>query len=120
MRLACLLVEHLPTSVEALRNPDAAATPLAVLRAWDGCVLDASPGVVAAGVGPGDSRRRLEQLCPEAMILPADEAAYQAYHEQLRDVLAAFAGAVESGMLGELYSDAAALARTFPSEKALA
>ena len=120
MRVACLLVEHLPTHVETRRNPAAAAAPLAVLRTWDGRVLDASPDVIAAGVGVGDSRRRLEQLCPQAIVLPADETAYQSHHDRLRDALAAFGGAVENGALGELFSDVTALARSFPSDKALA
>jgi len=33
--------------------------------------------VEASGVRPGDSRRRVEQLCPQAVVLPAREMLYQ-------------------------------------------
>lgn len=120
MRFACLLVEHLPTRVEVLREPALAGRPLVVLREWDGRVLDASPEALTAGVVPGDSRQRVEQLCPQAVILPASEALYQSHHTALRSVLAQFANAVESGDWGELYVELSALARAFASEEALA
>ena len=118
MRFACLLLEHLPTHVEKMLNPELAQQPLAILRIWDDRVLDASPKVQATGVGPGDSRRRLEQLCPQAMILPAREATYQSHHEAMRSVLARFADAIETRALGEFLIEAGTPARTFPSEKA--
>jgi DNA polymerase IV len=120
MRVVCLLVEHLPTCAEVLLMPDIAARPTVVLRAWDRHVLDASPDATALGIGPGDSRHRVEQLCPQAVILPARESIYQAHHDSLRGVLVNFAGVVESGTLGEMFGEVTALARTFPSEKALA
>ncbi len=120
MRFACLLVEHLPTRVEALHNPDLVAKSLVMLQTWDDRVIDASPELGAKGIGPGDSRRRVEQLCPEAVILPAREEVYQAHHDKLRDVLRNFANAVETSALGELFIEVGALARTFPSDKALA
>lgn len=120
MRFACLLVEHLPLQVEVRLNPALAGQALVVVRAWNGQVMDASPEAVAAGVGPGDSRRRVEQLCPEAVLIPAREALYQSYHDGLRSVAARFAPAVEAGTLGELFVEISALARGFPSEKALA
>ena len=120
MRFACLLVEHLPTRVEALLDSELALKPLVVLRAWDDRVLDASPDVVAAGIGPGDSRRRVEQLCPQAVVLPAREAVYQSHHDALKTVLSNFASAIETWALGEFFVEVSALARTFPSEKALA
>ena len=120
MRFACLLVEHLPTRVETLREPALTGKPLVVLRDWDSRVLDASPEALAAGVALGDSRQRVEQLCPQAVIRPANEALYQSHHTALRNILAQFANAVESGDWGELYIELSALARSFPSEEALA
>jgi hypothetical protein len=49
-----LLVEHLPTRVETLRDP--------TLRGWDERVLDASPEAMMAEVAVGDTRQRVEQL----------------------------------------------------------
>ena len=120
MRCACLLVEHLPTRVEVLLDPGLASQPLALLRAWDERVLDASPDVETVGVGAGDSRRRVEQLYPEAVIRIAREAVYQSYHDTLKAVLACFTDAVETWDLGAFFIEVSALARTFPSEKALA
>ena len=120
MRFACVRVEHLPTRLEASLQSELADQPLVVLRAWDDHVLDATPDSDASGVRPGDSRRRVEQLCPQAVILPAREALYQSRHEAIQSVLAQFASAVETGALGEFFIELAALSRTFPSELALA
>ncbi|MGH2593093.1 MAG: hypothetical protein ACRDGG_06240, partial [Anaerolineae bacterium] len=102
MRFVALLVDHLPVSVESLLEPSLATKSLVVLREWVDRVLDASPEIVAAGISPGDSRRRVEQLCPDAIILPAREEVYQAHHDKLREVLLNFASAVETSALGEL------------------
>ncbi len=120
MRFACVRVKHLPTRLEAALQPELSNQPLVVLRAWDEHVLDASPDVEASGVRPGDSRRRVEQLCPQAVVLPARETLYQSHHESLRSVLANFADSVETGALGEFFIEIGALSRTFPSEQALA
>jgi DNA polymerase-4 len=120
MRFLSLLTSHLPARVEALLDPRLAAQPLVVVREWDNRVLDASPEALAAGVGPGDSRRRVEQVCPQAVLVPAREPLYQAYHDRLKAVAAAFAPAVEASALGEFFIEISALARSFPSEKSLA
>ena len=120
MRFVCLLVEHLPTRVETLVEPALNGQPVVVLRDWDGRVLDASPEAMTAGVAVGDTRQRVEQLCPQAVSLTANEASYQSYQVALRNLLAQFANAVESGDWGELTIDISALARSFPTEDALA
>lgn len=120
MRFACVLIQHLPVNVERLLTPALTRRPLVLLRAWDERVVDASPQAMAAGVGRGDTRRRVEQLCPQATILPARETLYQARHEALTTALKQFSDAVESGELGECFIEVSALARTFPSEEALA
>jgi DNA polymerase IV len=120
MRFACVRVEHLPTRLEASLQPELSNQPLVVLRAWDEHVLDASPDVEASGVRSGDSRCRVEQLCPHAAVLPARETLYQSHHESLKSVLANFADKVETAALGEFFIEIVALSRTFPSEQALA
>jgi DNA polymerase IV len=80
-------------------------------------VLDASPEVLTIGVCPGDSPRRVEQLCPLAVIPSANEALYQSHRTTVRNILAQFADGVESGDWGELYIELSALARAFPSEE---
>ena len=120
MRFACLLLEHLPVRVEERLNPELVSKPVVILRDWDDRVLDASPDVIGRGITPGDSRRRVEQLCPQAVVLPAHESVYQAHHEELKAVLANFANAIETWSLGEFFVEVGVLAKTFPSEKALA
>ena len=97
MRFVCLLVEHLPTHVETLRDPSLLGQPVVVLRDWDRRVLDASPDAMTTGVAVGDTRQRVEQLCPPAVSLTANEASYQSHQVTLRNLLAQFANAVESG-----------------------
>jgi DNA polymerase-4 len=120
MRFACLLLEHLPVRVEELLNPELATRPVVIIRDWDDRVLDVSPDVKARGITPGDSRRRVEQLHPQAVILSAREAVYQSHHDRLKAVLAEFANAIETASLGEFFIEVSGLARSFPSEKALA
>ena len=103
MRFACVRIEHLPTRLEASLQPELASQPLVVLRAWDEHVLDASPDVQASGVRAGDSRRRVEQLCPQAVVLPARETLYQSHHESLKSALVNFADRVETGTLGKIH-----------------
>ncbi len=119
MRFLCLLVENLPYRVEARLDPGLASRSVVIIRAWDDRVLDASPEVMAAGISRGDSRRRVEQLCPQAVVIPAREDVYRQHHEALKAVLANFANAIEVWGLGEFFVEVSALARSFPSEKAL-
>jgi nucleotidyltransferase/DNA polymerase involved in DNA repair len=104
MRFACVRVEHLPTRLEAALRPELSNQPLVVLCAWDEQVLDASPEVEASGIRPGDSRCRVEQLCPHAVVLPTREMLYQSRHDLLKSVLANFADKVETGALGEIHT----------------
>jgi nucleotidyltransferase/DNA polymerase involved in DNA repair len=120
VRFACLLVEHLPTRVESLLDPSLSGKPTAIVRAWDDRIIDATPDVIACGISLNDSRRRIEQLCPQAILLPAREAVYEAHHDQLRDVLLNFANTVETVELGEFLIEVSALARSFPSEASFA
>ena len=76
MRFACLLIKHLPTRIETLREPKLARHPIVVLRTWDDQVLDVSHSALAARVELGDSRSRVEQLCPQATIISANEPLY--------------------------------------------
>jgi nucleotidyltransferase/DNA polymerase involved in DNA repair len=119
VRFVCLLVEHLPMRAETLRDPSLLGWPVVVLRDWDGRVLDASPEALTTGVAVGATRQRVEQLCPQAVSLTSNEALYQSHQVTLRNLLAQFATAVESGDWGELYIDISALARAFPTEDAL-
>ncbi len=114
MRFAALLVEHLPICVETLCDTGLITKPVVILRAWDDRVIDASAEASSTGISHGDSRQRVEQLCPQAVILTAREELYQTYHNRLRSILLNFANAVETADLGELVIEMGALARAFP------
>jgi DNA polymerase-4 len=120
VRFACLLVDHLPTRVESLLDPGLSGRSIAIVRGWDDRVIDATPDVIACGISLNDSRRRIEQLCPQAVMLPGREAVYEAHHDQLRSVLLNFANAVETVGLGEFLIEVSDLTRSFPSEATLA
>ncbi len=120
MRFAALLVEHLPIGVETLCDTNLATKPVVILRSWDDRVIDASVEACLTGISQGDSRQRVEQLCPQAVILTAREELYQTYHNRLRSILLNFSNAVETSDLGELLIEIGALARAFPSEADLA
>jgi DNA polymerase-4 len=120
MRFVCVLIEHFPTCVEVFFSPDLAGKPLVVLRTWDDRVIDAASAASALGISTGDSRQRVEQLCPLAIILTAREELYQSQHDRLRSALFNFASAVENVDLGELLIEVSALARAFPTEADLA
>ena len=120
MRFVSLVMAHLPVTVERWADLALVNRPLVIVRDWDEAVLDASEEAVAAGVSVGDSRRRVEQLCPHAVIRPANTDLYQAHHDQLRSSLLQFANAVETAELGLFFIEVSALARSFPSEEAFA
>jgi len=119
MRFACVRIEHLPTRLEAALQTELFNQPLVVLRAWNEHVPDASPDVETSGIRPADSRRHVEQLCPQAVVLPTCEMLYQSHHESLKFVLANFTDKVETAALGEFFIEIGALSRTFSSEHAL-
>lgn len=113
MRFACLLVDHLPTRVESLLDPSLGGKPLAIVRGWDDRVIDATLDVIACGISLNDSRRRVEQFCPQAILLSARETVYEAHHDHLRNVLLNFANGVETVELGEFLIEVSDLMRSF-------
>jgi DNA polymerase-4 len=83
-------------------------------RRWDeGAVLDCCARAAAAGVAPGMRLSQAEALCPDARFAPADEAAYDAAHEVLRNGVQRFTPTVEIGNLGLVYAEISSLKRRF-------
>lgn len=75
---------------------------------------------MTTGGAVGDTRQRVEQLCPLAVGLTANEVLHQSHQVTFRNLLAQFANAGESGDWGELTIDISALARSLPTDDALA
>lgn len=122
MRVACLLILHLPVQVERRRNPALTDAPLVVGgRRWDaGAVLDCCTQAAAAGVEPGMRLSQAEALCPEARFLPADRAAYDVVHRMLIDGAKRFTPIVETVDLGLVLVEVSSLKRRFDDEAELA
>ncbi len=120
MRVACILINHLPIQVEKTLCPSTADRPLIIVRGWDDRVVDMSPDLADSGVHVGDTRRRAEQLSgPQAVVLPAQETLYQDIHSTIKAELKNFADAVETGGLGLFFFDVGSLSQTFSSEEHL-
>jgi nucleotidyltransferase/DNA polymerase involved in DNA repair len=122
MRVACLLILHLPVQSEQRRNPALANTPLVVGgKRWDaGAVLDCCTRAAAAGVEPGMHLSQAEALCPDARFVPANEEAYNAVHDILVDAARRFTPTVETNRLGLVLANVSSLKRRFDDEADLA
>lgn len=122
MRVACLLILHLPVQVERRCDPALATAPLVVGgRRWDaGAVLDCSTRAAAAGVEPGMCLSQAEALCPDARFVPADEEAYDAVHRMLIDSARRFTPTVETVSLGLVLVEVSSLKCQFDGEADLA
>ncbi len=122
MRVACLLILHLPVQVERRRDPARIGAPLVVGgRRWDaGAVLDCCAQAAAAGVEPGMRLSQAEALCPEARFVPADREAYDAVHRMLVDSAKRFTPSVETVDLGLVLVEISSLKRRFDDDAELA
>jgi nucleotidyltransferase/DNA polymerase involved in DNA repair len=122
MRVACILMPHLPVQVERQHDPSLAETCLIVGgRPWDaGAVLDCCPQAVAAGVAPGMRLSQAETLCPAARFVLAHEEPYRVAHDALADVAGRFTSTVETAGLGLLYAGVSGLERRFGPDTHLA
>ncbi len=122
MRVACLLIPHLPVQVEQRRDPTLIDAPLVVGgRRWDaGAVLDCCARAAAAGVEPGMRLSQAEALCPEARFVPADEEAYDAVHRTLVDSVKRFTPVVETVDAGLVLVEVSSLKRRFEDDADLA
>ncbi len=122
MRVACLLMPHLPVQVERQRDAVSAGVPLIVGgRRWDeGAVLDCCARAAAAGVEPGMRLSRAGVLCPDACFVSADEEAYAAVHNTLVDSARRFTPTVETVRLGLVLVEVSSLKRRFDDDADLA
>jgi nucleotidyltransferase/DNA polymerase involved in DNA repair len=122
MKVACLLIPHLPVQVERRHDPSLAPSPLVVGgRPWDdAAVLDCCPESASAGVMPGMRLSQAEALCPSANFVPANDEAYHAIHEALISVAGRFTPTIETGVLGLLYAEVSGLERRFGPDEELA
>jgi DNA polymerase IV len=94
-------------SVEQARRPELRGRPVLVggRRERRGVVAAASYEARAFGVFSAMPLAQAERLCPQAVVLPADFAAYTAVHRDLREVFGRFTDLVEVVSIDEAFLD---------------
>ena len=121
-RIAHLDMDAFYASVELLRYPQLRGRPLVVggsrsgasaagtfARLTDyrgrGVVTTASYEARALGVHSAMALMHAAQLCPHAVLLPADFDAYRRYSREFKEVIAAFTPLIEDRGIDEVYID---------------
>lgn len=100
MRIACILIDHLPVQVERKGQHDNKPLIIGGLPFERKLVYDASVEAIECGVTNGMSLAQAQVLCPEAEFLPLEEKKYREAHQQATSELDNFSPIVEIGELG--------------------
>ena len=114
MRILCLVIPHLPVSVERRDESALEGRPLVIVQ--EGEVMDCSPETLDEGVRMGMRIERAEKLCPEALPLTADIIRYQGAFEGVLKSLAEVSPVLEGKRWGEAYADISGQASGFEGE----
>lgn len=122
LKIASILIPHLPLQVEWRNNPTLADQPLVIGgRPWDDeAVLDCCPKATASGVCPGIRLFRAQALCPSANFIRTDEQAYHAAHDALLSAAKRITPIVETASLGQIYAEVSGLERQIGADTVLA
>ena len=105
-------------SVEVLKDPALAGKPVVVgSPAPRGVVMSASYEARARGLHSAMPSMRARRLCPDAVFVPPDFSAYQAYSNRFREILLSFTPVVEPLSLDEAFLDASGAMLLFGSPK---
>ncbi len=122
MKIAHVLIPDFPIQVEVLADPSLERKPIVIGGRPDdeGEVFARSPAAQRDGVEVGISLRQAEQLCPQAVFLPVDEAKYRQAHKGLITCLSAFSPLRETVSPGEVCLEASGLEGLYGSDPQLA
>ena len=103
MKVACILITHMPLKAEIQRRPELGQRPALVVRTQGShrVVADFSPGL--AGVRPGMPLQKAANFARSATLLESDDVHYQAQFDNILDVLAERSPVVEDGGIGCAY-----------------
>ncbi len=105
MKIACVLIAHLPVEAELRRHSSLRGKPVVITAesSMGRSVLDTSPGVKSVAVGmPVDEA---VSRCRNATLLEADESYYREVFAKIIDGLLLRCPVVEIGGLGCAYID---------------
>ena len=105
MKVACVLITHLPMKAELGRNSSLRDRPVLIVTQSSGgaTVLDASSQ--ARGVSPGMPLQEALSRCNGAAVIEADELYYQRVFDRVVEALLDKSPTVEKGELGCAYVD---------------
>lgn len=103
MKIACVLITHLPMKAELRRHPELGGSPVIITRVYgsDQVVLDSSPE--AKGVSSGMPLSEALSRCKPASLLLADESYYQTCFAEVVEALEQRSPLLEPGDLGCVY-----------------
>lgn len=106
MILYLRVVPGLAVAVEEMRRPDLRAHPLILSSdRRRSTVREANFPAQHRGVRPGMTMAQARQICPDAVVLQHDPAAYSAVWEEICDVVRQITPAVEPVEPGQLAAD---------------
>ncbi len=118
MRIACILIPHLPIAVERAAAPSLRGKPVVIGETSDGrkAVLDCSPEAEAEGVRAGMPLRQALALCSEAVFLTPNPSRYREAADAVLDALEAISPEVEEREQGHAYLNAEGLTGHYREE----
>ena len=119
MKVACVLITHLPMKAELMRRPDLRDRPVIVTEGQDSreVVLDSSPE--ARGVTPGMPLQEAMSRSKAAVLLRADASHYESVFNKMIASLCQRSPLVEKGELGCAYVGLDGLEKMYGGETRL-
>jgi DNA polymerase-4/protein ImuB len=119
MKIACVLITHLPMKAELMRRPDLRDRPVIVTEGPDSkeVVLDSSPE--ARGVVPGMPLQEAMSRSKAAVLLKADASHYESVFTKMITSLCQRSPLVEKGEMGCAYVGLDGLEKMYGGETRL-
>ena len=103
MKIACVLITHLPIKAELKRYPELAGKPALIMKALGSKRLVLDYSAQARGIVQGMPVPEAVAVCKEVMLLESDESHYRAAFDDMLDALEQRSPLVEASDLGCAY-----------------